>query len=344
MTSAIRKPLRRTFLKGSAAASAAAITGFPAIVRAAEHTLRIATLAPEGSSWAKAFSQVAREVKEATDGRIKMKVYYGGTMGDEAAMVKKMRTGQLDGAALTNVGLAEISQQLLMLQLPLLFRKSSELDKVRTAMSSRFEGMLSDAGFMLSGWGDVGFAHLFSNIEIRRPSDAQATKMWVWDTDPVSKEVMKVAGINATPLGVPDVLPSLQTGVIDAFMNSPYGAIALQWYTKAAFMTNLKLAVTIGGSVMTKAAWAKLPVADQELLQSIATAKHSSLLKRIRKDNTTAIDALKTAGMQIVEPEDFPAWKKLADTVRENLSATGGLFDAALVAEMMTHIALAQVG
>jgi TRAP-type C4-dicarboxylate transport system substrate-binding protein len=341
MTSAIRKPLRRSFLKGSAAATAATITGFPAIVRAAEHTLRIATLAPEGSSWAKAFSQVAREVKEASDGRIAMKVFFGGTMGDEAQMVKKMRTGQLDGAALTNVGLGEISQQLLMLQLPLLFRKASELDKVRTAMSSRFETMLSDEGFRLSGWGDVGFAHLFSNVPIRTPSDAKPTKMWVWDTDPVSKAVMKAAGINAIPLGVPDVLPSLQTGVIDAFMNSPYGAIALQWYTKAAFMTNLKLAVTIGGSVMTKVAWDKLAPADQDLLQRIATAKHDSLLKRIRKDNSGAIDALKNAGMQIVEPQDFPAWKKLADEVRESL--TGKLFDPALVAEMMTHVALAQV-
>jgi len=338
MTSAIRNaPLRRTFLKGSAVATAAAFTGFPLIAKgAAEHTLKIATLAPDGSSWHKAFKQVARDVKEQTDGRIAIKIYAGGVMGDEPAMVRKMRTGQLDGAAVTNVGLGEINAQLLMLQLPLLFKNNDELDKVRGAMSSKFEGLLDASGFRLSGWGDVGFTYLFSNSPIKKPSDAKATKMWVWDSDPVSKEVMKVAGINAIPLGVPDVLPSLQTGVIDAFMNSPYGAIALQWYTKAAYITDLKLAVTIGGSVMTSTAWNKLSDADKQIIEDIAHAKHGALLKRIRKDNTKAVDALKEKGMEVIEPEDFGAWKKMADTVRSNL--TGSLFDAALIEEMMGHL------
>jgi TRAP-type C4-dicarboxylate transport system substrate-binding protein len=337
MTSVIRKPLRRTFLKSTAVTTAAVATGFPLIAKgAAEHTLKIATLAPEGSSWHKAFKQVARDVKEQTDGRIVIKLYAGGVMGDEAAMVRKMRTGQLDGAAVTNVGLGEINAQLLMLQLPLLFRTNEELDRVRGAMSAKFEGLLSASGFRLAGWGDVGFTYLFSNSPIRKPSDAKATKMWVWDTDPVSKEVMKVAGINAIPLGVPDVLPSLQTGVVDAFLNSPYGAIALQWYTKAAYITNLKLAVTIGGSVMSTSSWDKLSDDDKQILDDIAHSKHGALLKRIRKDNTKAVDALKEKGMEVIEPEDFGAWKKVADTVRENL--TGSLFDKALVSEMMGHL------
>ncbi len=337
MTSAIRKPLRRTFLKGTAAATAAVATGFPLIAKgAAEHTLKVATLAPDGSTWHKAFKQVARDVKEKTDGRIVIKIYAGGVMGDEPAMVRKMRTGQLDGAAVTNVGLGDINPQLLMLQLPLLFRNNEELDRVRGAMSSKFEGLLKDSGFVLNGWGDVGFTYLFSNSPIRKPSDAKSTKMWVWDSDPVSKEVMKVAGINAIPLGVPDVLPSLQTGVIDAYLNSPYGAIALQWYTKAAYITDLKLAMTIGGSVMTTASWNKLSDADREILQGIAQAKHGALLKRIRSDNVKAIDALKSKGMEVIQPEDFAAWKKVADTVRTNL--TGSLFDKALMAEMMGHL------
>ena len=337
MTDVTRKPLRRTFLKGTAATTAAVATGFPLIAKAEpEHKLRIATLAPDGSSWHRAFKQVAREVKTRTDGRVVLKIYAGGVMGDEAAMVRKMRTGQLDGAAVTNVGLGEINKQLLMLQLPLLFRNYKELDRVRDAMSDKFEGMLASAGFRLSGWGDVGAAYLFSNSPIRRPGDAKATKMWVWDTDPVSSEVMKVVGVNAIPLSVPDVLPSLQTGVIDAFLNSPYGAIALQWYTKAAYITNLKLAMTIGGSVMTDKAWGKLSDTDKQILTDISRSTHGKLLKRIRKDNTKAITALKDKGIQVVEPEDFGAWKKVADDVRKNL--TGSLFESALVDEMMGHL------
>lgn len=332
-----RKPTRRTFVRATAAATAAVAAGFPLIAKGKPtYTLRVATLAPKGSSWFKAFKKVAREIKDKSDGAMVVKLYGGGVMGDEAAMVRKMRTGQLDGAAITNVGLAEINKQLLMLQLPLLFRNYDELDRVRNAMSSKFEGLLSDAGFQKGTWGDVGFAYLFSNTPIKRPSDAKSTKMWVWDTDVVSKKVMERAGVNAVPLGVPDVLPSLQTGVIDAFLNSPYGSIALQWYTKAAYITDLKLAMTIGGSVMTHAAWGKLSDDDKKLIHDVSEATQSKLLKRIRSDNTKAISALKAKGIEVIKPTHFSEWKALADGVREDL--TGSVFDRALVEEMMGHL------
>lgn len=335
MTSNSRKSSRRTFVKGTAAATAAVAGGFPLIAKGEpEHKLRIATLAPDGSTWHAAFKQVAREVKKRTDGAVAIKIYAGGTMGDEPAMVRKMRTGQLDGAAVTNVGLGEINQQVLMLQLPLLFRNYKELDRVRDAMSGKFEALLNAEGFRMDGnWGDVGFAHLFSNTPIKVPSDVKKTKMWVWSSDAISKEIMKVSGVNAVELEVPDVLASLQTGLIDAFANSPYGAIALQWYTKAKYVTDLRLAMTIGGSVIRTESWEKLSTEQQEILHDVSKSKHTSLLKRIRKDNDKAMKVLVDKGIEVVKPEDFGAWKNVADSVRKNL--TGSVFDKALVDEMM---------
>jgi TRAP-type C4-dicarboxylate transport system substrate-binding protein len=335
--SRIVKPSRRRFVQTATAAGAVTAFGVPLLAKAApEHTLKIATLAPDGSSWHKAFKSVARQIKERTDGAVVVKIYGGGVMGDESAMVRKMRTGQLDGAAVTSVGLGDINQQLLMLQLPLLFRDYDQLDKVRTGMKSKFDQLLLDGGFIRSGDGDVGFAYLFSNTPIAVPSDAKDTKMWVWDADPVSKETMKVAGINAVPLGVPDVLSSLQTGIIDAFPNSPYGAIALQWYTKAQYITNLKLSMSIGGSVLSVKSWNKIKSEHQQIIQEITEETHTKLLKRIRRDNTAAVQTLKDKGIQVVQPKDIEAWKKLAKTVRQNL--TGSLFDKALVDEMMGYL------
>lgn len=333
------KSTRRSLLKtGAAASTVAAVGGFPYIAKgaAAARTLKIATLAPDGSSWHNSFKKVAREVKEKTDGAISIKIYAGGVMGDEAAMVRKMRTGQLDGAAVTNVGLGEIDKQLLMLQLPLLFRNYDELDRVRNAMSDKFEAMLDTAGFRLSGWGDVGFTYLFSNTPIAVPSDVKSTKMWVWDTDPVSREVMKVGGVNAIPLSVPDVLPSLQTGVIDAFGNSPYGAIALQWYTKAAYVTNLKLSMTIGGSVLRAETYDALTDDERAVMKEITDSQNARLLKRIRKDNKAAMGALVDKGIQIVEPKSIDKWLSLAEQVRTNL--TGSVFKQDLIDEMMGHL------
>jgi TRAP-type C4-dicarboxylate transport system substrate-binding protein len=154
------RPSRRNFLKTTTAATAASTLGFPLIAKGkAEHTLRMASLAPEGSSWALAFNSMKHEVKKRTEGAVVIRTYYGGTMGDEPAMIRKIRTGQLDAAAVTNVGLGDIDKQLLMLQLPMLFKNYDELDRVRAAMSAKFAIMLDKAGFRLGGWGDVGFSY-----------------------------------------------------------------------------------------------------------------------------------------------------------------------------------------
>ncbi len=328
------KTSRRRFVQTSAAAGAAVTFGVPLLAKAgSEHTLKIATLAPDGSSWHKAFKSVGLQIKEKTGGAVTIKVYAGGVMGDEKQMVRKIRTGQLDGAAVTSVGLGEINKQLLMLQLPLLFRSYDELDRVRSSMKSKFDALLEKGGVRMTGHGDVGFAYLFSNTPIRKPSDAKSTKMWVWEDDPVAKETMKVAGVNAVPLSLPDVLGGLQTGIVDAFPNSPYGAIALQWYSKAAYITNLKLSMSIGGSIISTDSWNKLGSQYQDVINEITESTHLKLLKRIRSDNQKAITTLKDKGIEVIEPEDFAAWKKVADTVRTNL--TGSLFDKALVDEMM---------
>src|SRR5688572_16856768 len=171
-------PSRRTFVKSTAAAGAAVIAGAPLVARGGSKTvIKVATLAPDGSTWHKAFKEYGREVKSRTEGAIDVKIYAGGVMGDEPAMVRKMRTGQIQAAAVTSVGLGDINKQLLMLQLPLLFRNYDELDKVRGAMSDKFKQLLLDGGFVLSGWGDVGFTYLFSNSPIKEPSDAKSTKM-----------------------------------------------------------------------------------------------------------------------------------------------------------------------
>ncbi len=333
----VTRATRRRFIRTAAAASAATVLGAPYIARGAAKQLRIATLAPDGSSWHKAFEETSREVYARTNKELELLVFAGGTMGDEPAMVRKMRHGQLDGAAITSVGLGEIDKQLLMLQLPLLFKDEKQLDHVREKMSSTFEGMLEKAGFKLGAWGDVGFIYLFSNTAIKTPDDIKSTKMWVWDSDPVSKAVMAVAGVNAVELGVPDVLPGLQTGLIDAFTNSPYGAIALQWYSKAAFVTNLKLSVGIGGSVLTQKAWNDLDPAHQQVITDVTQEKYGELVTRIRKDNKKAIKSLKEAGLTVVEPDDFMKWASIAVQARDKL-VKDGVLDGALVKTMLGHL------
>lgn len=302
-----------------------------------KYELKIASLAPKGSSWAKSFEKTNRDIQKATGGEVALKVYPGGVMGDEGAMVRKMRTGQLDGAAVTNVGLGDIASELLVLQLPLTFKNYKELDYVRDKMSPTFNKILNEKGFVLLHWGDVGFNYVFSNQPVAAPKDIKQTKMWTWDADPISKTVMDIAGVNGVLMGVPDVLPSLQTGVIDAFGNSPYGAVALQWYSKAKYVLDLKLAMVVGGLVVSKKSWDKIPANHQKAIMAIADTNGKELLKQIRKDNQNAIKTITKSGIETSKPKEIKSWLSLAKEVEKKL--TGTLFPAKLVKEMKTHLA-----
>ena len=267
---------------------------------------------------------------------MKLRFYLGGSQGDETAMVRKVRSGQLDGCAVTTVGLGSINKQLLMMQLPLLFNDYKKLDKVRDAMTPRFDPLLEKEGFIRTGWGDVGFVYLFTNTPVSSPSDIKNIKPWQWDADPIAGKIMGAAGANGTPLGVPDVLPALSTGMIDAFTNSPYGAIALQWFTKCAYVTNLKLAVAIGASVISAKTLESLPEEVREIMRKVNEENSRKLIKRIRRDNKKAVDTLVEKGIKVIEPTDFVAWANLAVKVRNEL--TGSVFDKALLDEMLGHI------
>ncbi len=286
-------------------------------------TRRIATLAPEGSLWMKQMQKGAEMVKQATDGRILTKYYGGGSQGDERDVVRKMRMGQLDGAALTSIGLAMIYPGIRVLQLPHFYADVDELDYVRKKTWPYFQKKFREEGFELLTVGDVGWIHLFSTKPIRNESDLKNAKMWIWQGDPLAKKVTAKLGIKGITLGVPEVLPALQSGRIDACFGSPLAAVALQWHTAIRYMSSMKVAYGIGGMVMRKEVWDRASDEDKKAQQKIGRKMSKKTVARVRKDNARALKALKREGMKVVEtPADVE--KKFVDQATEQWQAQVG--------------------
>lgn len=330
----MRKPTHRLKL-AAAGALILIMFGLPSLV-SAKTVLKMASLAPKGSRWAKVISKASKEIKSKTGGEVEVKLFAGGVMGNEAAMVRKMRTGQIQGAVITSIGLGEIDPNMLVLQMPFLFKNHKQLDFVRNKMTPTFDKLMATKGFAILSWGDVGFVYLFSNTPVATVNDVKKTKMWAWDADPITKETLKVTGVNATLLAVPDVLPSLSTGVINGFLNSPYGAIALQWHKHAKYITDMRVAVTVGAIVITDKSLKSLTPEQRKIVKDTYKKAEADLLKQVRADNAASYRSLKKKGLIAVKPQQFPEWMKLAKTVRGNLRGT--LFKAALVDEMMGYL------
>jgi TRAP-type C4-dicarboxylate transport system substrate-binding protein len=311
--------------------AAFALPGTTTTTKAEEgYTLRIASLAPAGSSWMKILNAWNKTLQEKTDGKLKMRFYPGGSQGDERDFVRKMRVGQLDGGVVTMTGMSLLVPAMNVLVLPGFLHTYDRLDRVREKMADQFAAMFEKEGFKLVGWGDAGKTRLFSVKPIKSPNEIKAMRPWVWKDDPIFVEFYQVIGASAVRLGVPEVYPALQTRMVDVISSSALTAVALQWYTRVKYMTAHNSAIIAGGTMMRKDKYDELPPDLQEIFQTTADRAHELLNKVIRKDDEKAYSVVLKKGIEAVPAGDFQAeWDAADKKVRDNL--TGRMFSKSLV-------------
>jgi TRAP-type C4-dicarboxylate transport system substrate-binding protein len=280
----------------------------------AGHKLRIATLAPKNSSWGKTFVKWQKKVKKKTDGALELEVYFNAVQGNEDSMVSKMKTGQLDGAALTSVGLSSIYKNVLVLQLPGVVDSWENLDKVRASLQSEIEEGFEKKGFRILGWGDVGLSRQFSKgFPVRRPDDVKGKRPLVWRNEPMGPAVYSIiGGVVPVPLGVPEVLPALRAGNINILNAPALAAEQLQWTPNLDHVAANVTVCAIGGTIFRKKALDDLPadVRDKFDAMQKKAAKKSS--KKIRRLDADAYDRI-TKKMTVVDlsDSDRKEWEKV---------------------------------
>ena len=274
----------------------------PASSSAKTFVIKLATLAPEGSSWMATFNAIDKEVQAKTDRQVRFKFYAGGVLGDERDMLRKMHIGQIQGAALTAAGLSAIFNEVDVYQIPFLFQSHNEVDYLLTEMDSFFRKGFEKNGYVLLGWSEGGFVHLMSTTPVATLDDLRKLKVWTWEDSPMTKVIFDEANVSAIPLSVPDVLVGLQTGLVDVVYAPPSGAISLQWFTKTKYITDVNLIYLIGGVVMKKKVFKKMSPDYQNILMDVFRRQMDRLKKTIRKENQEAVQVMVKHGVKIITP------------------------------------------
>ncbi len=325
---------RRDFSKLSAGIALTGAVGVPKLIRASDtYTLRIASLAPKGSVWHKAFRAWEGTVKKDSGGKLKLKFYLGGTQGDERDYIRKMKSGQIDGASVTTTGLGQVVRPVLVLQLPGLFDNYASIDRVRKGLAGDFDKEFENAGYKLMGWGDVGQARFFSNQPVMRPSDLKKVTPWQRPEDHIFGEMLKTIGAKPRKLGVNEVLTALQTGQVDAFASSSLASVSLQWYNHCKYVTKQSSAILIGATILKNDKVNSLPADLREILISSADRAHNLLSGHIRKSDDKAYRAMLSRGVKEVDVGKHEAeWKAVASKVRTQLA--GKLYPKALLQQV----------
>lgn len=297
--------------------------------------IKFATLAPEGTTWMQIMDELNTDLQKQTNDEVKFKIYPGGTMGDEKDVIRKMRSGQLHSAGFTGNGLGEILPEIRVMEVPFLFNTSDEVDAVVDALYDEFAAAFEEKGFVLLGWAEVGFVHVFSQKPITKKTDMDGIKMWTWEGDVLAEETFKAMGVSPFSLSVTDVLTSLQTGMIDGFYTSPLAAIAMQWYTKAKYMSMLPITNASGAVLITTKQFNKIPAHHQETLKKVAREHLKRLVKASRIENEEAVKVIAANHVELVEK---PTGIDLQEFISVSLDVRQKLIGKLYSQELLNHV------
>ena len=303
-------------------------------------TLKIAAVSPEGSVWMKHLRAAGKEIDTATTGRVQLKFYPGGVMGDDKAVLRKIKAGQLHGATFTSGGLVPVDPDFQLYSLPLAFNSRAEAEAVRKVFDQRLIDGLRGHGFEGFGMAEIGFAYIMSRSPVRSVSEVQGKKVWVPDNDPGATRLLESFGISGIPLSIADVLTGLQTGLIDTIAAPPVGAIALQWYTQVKHAVEMPLMYVYGTLAIQGRTFNRLSEADQAVVRKVLQAAVLQVDTLARRDDAGAKAAVGAQGVAWISPtpEQATEWQTIARAANDRFAAEGYL-DAQLYADFQAELA-----
>ncbi len=278
----------------------AALLALLSLPAAGQIVIKLGTVAPENSPWHEALLKLAQRWSEVSGGKVVLRIYAGGVAGDEPDMLRKMKIGQLHAAAMTSAKLLSVVPDVEAPSFPLLIRTDDELDHVIKQIRPALEKQLEEKGFKALTWNSAGWVHFFSKVPVVTPEDMRKRKLFFWGSDITYIDLLKNSGFNPVPLAVTDLLPSLQTGLVDAFAAPPTAALAFQWFALAPNMTDLRWQPLLGITVINLRQWEAIPQELRPALEKAADETGAEMEQKIRKLEVDAVSVMQQHGLKIV--------------------------------------------
>lgn len=298
--------------------------------------IKLATLAPTGSSYHKSLLTMREAWRKATNGKLDLVVYADGKLGGESDTVGLMGVNSLQAAMLTAIGLSEIERDVAGLQnIPMGFQDFAEVDYVGQKLQPMLEERLARKGFVVLFWSDAGWVRFFSKKPVTHPDDLKKLKLFTWAGDPEMLDIYKSSGFQPIPLETADILTSLQTGLIEAAPMPPVFALATQADTRAPHMLDLNWAPLVGACIIRKDVWEKIPAAQRTPMLEAAAQAGREIKANSRKEAAEAVAAMQKRGLQVtpVPPALEAEWRTAAEAaypkIRDKI-VPGEIFDEVL--------------
>ena len=301
----------------------------------AQISIKMATLVPKDSSWHRILLECADQWNKISGGKLRVIIYPGGTQGDDPDIVRKMNLKIIDAAVLTSVGLAEIDKSVYALSVPMMYNDYDEVYSVLEKMRPHLEANMEAKGFVVLNWADAGWVHFFAKKPVASPEDLKKLALFQWADDPRTLEIWKTAGFNPRPGASTELATGLQTGLYEAFTVSPQIAVITGYFANCKFMTDLDWALLMGGTVIRKEVWDRIPADLKPALAQAQRQAAQKLQSDIRQSTARDIESMKARGLTVV-PVDArlkDQWRAVVDKAKSKIRgdfAPADAYDEAL--------------
>lgn len=284
----------------------------------AAQTIKLGTLVPVGTSYHKILQRMGETWKKESAGAVDLRIFAGGKAGGESEMVGLMMQNNLQAAMVTAVGLAEIEPASAAVQyIPMEFRTLDEVDFVMKRLRPMLDERLAKKGFVVLFWSEGGWVQLFSKSPVKTPDDLKKLKLFAWAGDTEQVTLMRSAGFNPVPIETTDIVPNLQTGLIEAVPMPPFFALASQIDTRAPYMLDVKWAAIVGAFVVRRETWEKIPEATRTKLLAAADQAGKEITATARRESDESVAAMAKRGLKVstLTPEAQTAWRTTAEGI-----------------------------
>jgi len=279
--------------------------------------IKLGTLAPQGSTWHQLLLEMAQKWSQASNGLVELKIYAGGTQGNEGEMIRKISIGQLHAAAITAIGLREITSEPQAEDVPFLIDSYEEYDYVHERLRPKLDESVVKKGYIPIHWGEVGFVYFFSTEPYLTPADFSKGKIFTWNGDPAAEAAWRKAGFRPVVLSSTDLIPALTSRMVNIISQPPLYAYTTHIFEKADNMLNLHWGFLTGATVVKKEVWDRIPAEMQKKLLEIGEDYGERTRKDVRKRNEDAIEQMRKRGLTINQPTDIEEWRRVAERAHE---------------------------
>ncbi len=269
---------------------------------ACANTLKLATMAPEGSIWMQQVEALNKELAEVTKGQVSFKVYPGGIMGDDDVVLRKIRVGQLDGALFTTNALSKLNDDIYLLTYPGIFLNDQEVDHFLESQEDFFVSRLQSEGYEVLGIMSLGFTYAYATFPIQDMSDMKNAKAWLWDNDQVMNTMYSKLGIAPITVSIGDVMTALQTGLLNTVFNTPTGIVSMQWFSRVKYMLDFPLTHSFGAFVVKTSSWKKVPDDLKPNIKNLVKKYTDGITEKNRIEDDKAKAILQSRGITILTP------------------------------------------